>query len=129
MSKSLHPRALDLRIWASKLERNLLAPEEAQYIAMLLRRVAEGGALDEVLGVKRGAHRPYQNAIHHYVEQIYGLMQPPWDGKPGLSVTEAISTVAKWCNKSIATVKTAYYSEAGKAHLQAVQAALRDPFA
>jgi len=129
MSKSLHPRALDLRIWASKLERNLLDPEESHYIATLLRRVAGGESLDEVLGVKRDAHRPNQNAAHHYVEQIHGLMQPLYDGRPGMSVTEAIRTVANECSKSVATVKTAYYSEAGQAHLQAVEAALKDPLA
>jgi hypothetical protein len=129
MSKGPHPRALDLQIWAGKLERNLLAPEEAQYIAMLLRRLAAGESLDEVLGAKREAHRPNQNATRHYVEQIHGLMQSSYDGKPGLSVTEAIRKMAEVSGKSVDTVRTAFYSEAGRVHLLAVKAALKDPLA
>lgn len=129
MSKSHHPRALDLRIWAGKLERNLLDPKEAQYIATLLRRVAQGESFDEVLGVKREAHRPNENTTHYYVEQIHGLMQPSYDGKRGLSVTEAIRMTAEGSGKSIATVKSAFYSDDGCKHLQAVEAALKDPLA
>lgn len=129
MSRSPHPRALDLRIWAGKLERNLLDHEEAQYIAMLLRRVADGESFDEVLGVKRKAHRPSRNTIQHYVEQVYGLSQPLYDGRPGMSVEAAIATVAEGVEVEFETVKQAYYSKAGRAHIQAVKEALKNPLA
>lgn len=127
MSKGPHPRALDLRIWAGKMERNLLDPDEAKCIAMLLRRVAQGESFDAALVVKREAHRPDQNTVHHYVEQIYFLMQPSYNGTPGMSVTEAIRETAAVCGRSVETVRTVFYSAKGRAHLQAVEAALKDP--
>jgi hypothetical protein len=129
MSKSPHPRALDLRIWAGKLERNLLDPEESRYIATLLRRVAGGESFDEVLGVKRVAHRPSRNTIQHYVEQVYGLSQPLYDGKPGMSVEAAIKEVAQRVKVDFETVKQAYYSKAGRTHLRSIKEALKNPLA
>lgn len=127
MAKTLHPLALDLRVLASKLERNLLSLSEAHLIATLLRRIAAGESLDDVLGAKRAANRPHKDATHHYVEQVYGMMQPTFNGLPGMTVTEAIREVAKACNVSTATVKTGYYSKAGRSHLAEVIKALKDP--
>lgn len=129
MAKTPHPLALTLRIWAGKLERNLLTPSEGHSIATLLRRIAAGESLDEILGVIRPANRPLKDATHHYVEQVYGLMQPTYDGKPGMSTTNAIREVALACNVSIATVKTAYYSKAGRSHREEITKALKDPLA
>ena len=129
MAKTHHPFTLTLRIWAGKLERNLLTPPEAQSIATLLRRIASGDSLDEILGVARAANRPNKKTTHHYVEQVYGLMQPTYNGKSGLSVTDAIREVASACNVSFSTVKTAFYSEAGQSDLAEFKKALKDPLA
>lgn len=129
MAKSLHPRWLTLRVLASKLERGLLTPEEARATATLLRRIAAGDSIDDILGAKRAANRPHEDRTHHYVEQVYGLTQPTYDGKPGMTVTAAIDEVASTCNISISTVKTAYYSEAGRAYLEVIKDALRDRLA
>ena len=129
MAKSDHPLALTLRVWASKLERNLLDPTEVRTIAELLRRIAAGECLDEILGVKRKANRPHNDTTHHYVEQVYGLTQPTYDGKAGMSVTEAIRAVASARNVDFHSVKTAYYSRPGRAHLVHIKEALKDPLA
>lgn len=129
MAKTPHPHALTLRIWAGKLERSLLSLSEAHLIATLLRRIAAGESLDDVLGAKRAANRPHKDATHHYVEQVYGMTQPTFNGLPGVTVTEAISEVAAACNVSTTTVKTAYYSKAGRSHLAEVIKALKDPLA
>jgi len=129
MSKSLHPRALDLKILAGKIERNLLAPDEAKEIANIFRLVAAGENFDEILGVARLANRPDAGKTDHYVEQVYGLTTPfySWKNKqavPGMAVTKAIEVVADACNVSISTVKSAYYSKSGRQHLSKIKAAL-----
>lgn len=131
MSKSLHPRALDLKILAGKIERNLLTPDEAKEIANIFRRVAEGENFDEILGVSRLANRPNTDKTEHYVEQVYGLTIPTYSWKnkeafPGMNVTEAIKEVADACNVSISTVKSAYYSKDGRQHLTKIKAALNN---
>ena len=131
MSKSLHPRALELKILARKIEQNLLAPDEAKVIADIFRRVAAGEVFDEILGVARLASRPDAGKTDHYVEQVYGLTTPiySWRNKekvPGMAVTKAIEVVAKACNVSISTVKTAYYSKSGRQHLKMIKATLEN---
>lgn len=129
MAKTPHALALTLRVWAGKLERNLLTSSESHSIATLLRRIAAGESLDEILGRTRAANRPNRDTIHHYVEQVYGMTQPTYDGKPGISVTDAIHAVATACNVSPATVKAACYSEAGKSHREEIRKTQRDPLA
>lgn len=129
MTKTSHPLSLTLRVWAGKLERKVLTPAETKQIATLLRRIAAGESLDEVLGVTRAANRPNKDATHHYVEQVYGTTLPTYDGKPCMTVSNAIKEVASACNVSIDTVRTAYYSKAGKLHRQEVIEALKDPLA
>jgi hypothetical protein len=129
MSKSLHPRALDLKILAGKIERNLLSPDEAKEIANIFRRVAAGENFDEILGVTRFANRPNAGKTDHYVEQVYGLTTPTysWENKepvPGMTVTDAIKEVAAACNVSIFTVKSAYYSKDGRQHLKKIKVTL-----
>jgi hypothetical protein len=132
MTKGQHPRALTLRVWASKIERNLLTPEEAQTIAEVLRRVANGEGFDAVLGVRRMANRPATDKTKYYVEQVHGLMQPVFSPReqqllPGAPVIEAIVEVADACHVSISTVKTAYHSAAGRQYLDELNARLKDP--
>jgi hypothetical protein len=129
MSKSLHPRALLLKIIAGKIERNLLTPSEAKEIADIFRRVAAGENFDEILRVARLANRPNTDKTEHYVEQVYGLTIPTYSWKnketvPGMNVTEAIKEVADACNVSIFTVKSAYYSKEGRQHLTKIKAVL-----
>ena len=129
MSKSLHTRALDLRILARKIERNLLSPDEAKMIAAIFRRLAAGENFDEILGVTRFPNRPNEGRTDHYVEQVYGLTTPTysWENKEtvkGMAVTKAIEVVAQACNVSISTVKSAYYSEDGRQYLKKIKAAL-----
>lgn len=132
MTKSRHPLAMDLRIWATKIESNLLTEEDVKTIAELLRRVADGEDFDDVLGVKRTANRPRRDATKHYVEQVYGLTQPVFNWRDqkeveGMQVSRAIIEVARACNVSPDTVKTAFYSKEGREHLEHIKDRLKNP--
>ncbi len=132
MTKGLHPLAMTLRALASKVERNLLTPKEAQSLAALLRRVADGEDFDAVMGVRRMANRPVTDITKYYVVQVHRLTQQVFSPKeqkllPGMPVTEAIAEVAKACHVSKSTVKTAYYSRAGLQHREELKALLKDP--
>ncbi len=129
MTKARHPYFLRLRVLAGKLELGLLSPEEAGVLAQIIRGLAEGEPLDDVLGVKRYANRPIRNTTEHYVEQVFGLTQPTFDGEPGMKISEAMEIVARGSKVSVGTVKSAYYSEPGKQHLMRVKESHIDPIA
>lgn len=127
MTKARHPYFLRLRVLAGKLELGLLSPEEASVLAEIIRRLAEGEVFDEIVGSKRPAGRPVRNTTEHYVEQVFGLMQPTFDGGPGMKLDEAIEVVAKGSKVSVETVKEAYYSKLGRKHLKLVEEAYIGP--
>jgi hypothetical protein len=120
--KSKHPNFLTLRVWASKIERDLLAPDEKRTIAEIFRRIADGDDPTKIFG-KTPAHRPNKATTELYVAQIRALTEPTWDGKPGLGVDAAIQQVAGTFFVTVGAVKSAYYSPRGKQ----LQAQLRDP--
>jgi hypothetical protein len=114
------PSFLLLRVWAGKLERNLLTEEEAKSIADLLRRVAKGEDPSEVFCIKRPANRPQTDKTAEYVNSIHQSISPAFNPKTGLvekglRVGAAIKAVAKEFHVSADTVHTAYYSTEGKA--------------
>lgn len=113
MSKSRHPQFLTLRVLASKIEHGLLTNDEAQCIASILRRIAEGESADDLFG-GRPTNRPKKHQTLYYVDQVFGLTQPSFNGHPGLKVGDAIHQVASNANVSPDTVKTALYSKAGR---------------
>ncbi|MDA0630618.1 MAG: hypothetical protein O2858_07885 [Proteobacteria bacterium] len=129
MTKARHPYFLLLRVLAGKLELGLLSPEEASVLAGIIRRLAEGEVFDEIVGTKRPAGRPVRNTTEHYVEQVFGLMQPTFDGEPGMKMNEAMAIVAKGSRVEVETVKEAYYSKPGRKHLKLVEEANIDPLA
>jgi hypothetical protein len=129
LTKSKHPSALYLSILAGKIERNLLAPDEAKQIADLFRRIADGESFDEIFGVHRLARRPNLGKTEHYVQQIHGLTSDFYSHKEkkfisGLSIKNAIESVAEACNVSINSVKRAYYSKSGRKYFLEITAAL-----
>ena len=127
MTKARHPYFLLLRVLAGKLELGLLSLEEASVLAEIIRRLAEGEVFDEIVGTKRPARRPVRNKTEHYVEQVFGLTQPTFDGEPGMKVGEAMEIVAKGSRVDVDTVKAAYYSELGRKHLRLVEEAYIGP--
>lgn len=129
MTKARHPYRLRLRVLAGKLELGLLSPEEASVLAGIIRGLAEGEVFDEIVGSKRPAERPSRDTTELYVEQVFGLTQPTFDGKPGMRVGEAIAAVADALNLSRDTVNTAYYSKPGREHLLRVKESHIDPIA
>lgn len=122
MRKSKHPNFLTLRVWASKIERDLLSPDEKRTIAEIFRRIAAGDDPTKVFG-KTPAHRPNKATTELYVAQIHALTEPTWDGKPGLGVDAAIRQVADSLFVTVGAVKSAYYSPRGKE----IRAQLRNP--
>lgn len=121
MSHHRGPIYLTLRVWASKLERGLLTPAEAQSVAMLLRRIADGKSIDEALGVESSAHRPDRDTTLMYVSEVYRLLQPSWKGKPSITVGDAITKTAAAHHVSIETVRNAYYSKKGQIFRDAME--------
>jgi hypothetical protein len=122
VKKSKHPNFLNLRVWASKIERDLLAPDEKRTIAEIFRRIADGDDPTETFG-KTPAHRPNKATTELYVAQIHALTEPTWDGKPGVGVDAAIQQVADAFFVTVGAVKSAYYSPRGKE----IKAQLRNP--
>jgi len=113
LSKSRHPQFLILRILASKIEHGLLTSDEAQVIASIFRRIAEGERADDLFG-GRPTNRPVKHQTLYYVDQVFGLTQLSHNGLPGLKVKDAIQQVASRANVSPDTVKAAIYSKHGR---------------
>jgi DNA-binding NarL/FixJ family response regulator len=112
--------SLLLKIWAGKLERNLLTEAETKTIATLLKRVANGEDPSEVFCTNRPANRPLSDKTAEYVNSVYQKTSPFFNSKTGqvekgLRIGAAIKAVAEEFNVSEDTVHTAYYSKQGKA--------------
>ncbi len=127
MAQDLHPNWLSLRVLARKLEQNTLTQEDAISITSLLRGIASGQDVDEILGVINPANRPNRSTTEYYVYQVFGLTQTTYNGKNGLKVTDAIKKVASSVYVSEGTVKTAYYSKEGREYLLKMKGELKDP--
>ena len=127
MAKSPHPQYMTLRILASKLERSLLTSEEVKTIASILRSIADGEDPNLFFG-GRPAHRPNQYKTYYYVEQIIGLIEPTFNGKPGIKVSQAISQVAMAAHVSDDHVRSAYYSRIGRSYAKSIRKAKAGPF-
>lgn len=123
MAKSMHPQYLTLRVLASKLELGLLTKEEVQLIASIFRRIAEGESAEDLFG-GRPLGRPKKYQTLYYVDQVFGLTQPSFNGTPGLKVAEAITRVATANHVSPDSVKTAYYSKLGRSVRESMLKAL-----
>jgi len=113
VSKSHHPQFLTLRVLATKIEHGLLTSDEAQVIASILRRIAEGESADDLFG-GRPTNRPMKHQTLYYVDQVFRLTQRSHNGLPGLKVADAIQEVASSANVSPDTVKAAIYSKQGR---------------
>ena len=106
--KTPHPFTLKLNILASKIERNLLAPDEAAAVAKALRDLANGGSFEESLGVKRPSGRPSKNIDKQLAAEVTYLMLPENLGGKELGVIEASKEVAVRHNLSLDRARKAY---------------------
>lgn len=127
MAKSSYPLKYQLRVLASKIERNLLDREEKKALALLFRRIAAGENFDEILGVKRSARRPKNDAIDHRVYEVEMMRLPKNQGGDGLNRKEAIEKVALFHSVAISTVESDLKSERGKAIRQMVKDSINLP--
>jgi len=127
MAESPHPQYLTLRVLASKLERCLQTSEDVEIIVSILRSIANGEDPRSLFG-RRPANRPNQYRTYYYVDQIEGLIQPTFDGKPGLKVGQAIQRVAEEAGVSLEHVCSAYYSKLGRTYVESIRKAQAGPF-
>ena len=115
MSKPLPARVqILLRVWANKLERNLLGADEVVPLANLLRRIAAGETVDEVFGVRRPAQRPCSPQRLDRLLEMSRMRLPCELGGEGMSYGQMVSEAAKRFNKSEDTIIRDYKSREGK---------------
>lgn len=115
MNKPLPPRAqLLLRVWAGKLERNLLDLGEIAELALLLRRLARGETFDQIAGIRRCKGRPSDPALEQRLRDMANMRLPVSLGGDGLSYSETMRIAATRYRKSQATVKRDYNSTFGR---------------
>lgn len=128
MTKSRHPNYLQLRILASKLERNLASIEEQTFLANVLRKIADGCTFDEAIGVKRRNSRPSTGAIEHRINQLLWLTREAIRGGEGVPIEDAISRVAAEFHVSEETVKSDWKSVKARKMRKEFESHLDFPF-
>lgn len=127
MAKSSYPLKYQLRVLASKIERDLLDHEEKKALALLFRRIAEGENFDEIFGVKRSANRPKGDAIEHRVYEVEMMRLPKNQGGDGLNKRDAIKEVAMLRSVAVSTIESDLKSERAKAIRQMVKDSMNIP--
>ena len=127
MAKSSYPLEYQLRVLASKIERDWLDHEEKIALALLFRRIAAGENFDEILEVKRSANRPKIDTIDHRIYEVEMMRLPKIQGGDGLNRTEAIEKVALLHSVAISTVESDLKSERGKAIRKMVKDSINLP--
>lgn len=120
MAKLRPQKNLSLHILAAKLECGVLSEEERIYLSRLLKRLANGEQLNDIIGLKNIAHRPNLSKTEQYVQEIYNLTQDNFKAL-GLKTTEAIEVVARAHNVSSNSVSVAYYSKKGREFLELIK--------
>lgn len=102
------------RVLAGKLEVGALSQAERAGLAKLLRGLAEGLTVNELLGIKNPAHRPKGMETEQRIFDVAVLQLPKKHGGGGLRKDAAIEEVAKIHNKSVETINDEYKSDRGK---------------
>jgi hypothetical protein len=115
MRKSLPPRIqMLLRVWAGKLQGNLLDAGEVASVATLLRKLANGETVEDVFGIWRPANRPLDPALEQRLHEMAVMRLPVELGGEGMSYAATIAEVAGRYGKSVETIKADYKSYRGK---------------
>ena len=126
MKHSLPPRSrMLLRVWAGKVENAILPEDEALEVAKLLRLLADGKTVFEILGIQRVKNRPKSYMVEQRVRDVVILQRTRSEGGEVLSVGQAISKVA--ARKPLiaeTSLTTAYYGKLGKEIRASMQADL-----
>jgi len=126
MKHSLPPRSrMLLRVWAGKVENCILPEDEALEVAKLLRLLADGKTVFEILGIQRVKNRPKSYMIEQRVRDVVILQRTRSEGGEGLDVGQAISKIA--ARKPVIakqSLTTAYYGKHGKEIRASMQADL-----
>ena len=126
MKHSLPPRSrMLLRVWAGKVENAILPEDEALEVAKLLRLLADGKTVFEILGIQRVKNRPKSYMIEQRVRDVVILQRTRSEGGEELGVGQAISKVAARkppiAEKSLTA---SYYGKHGKEIRASMQADL-----
>ena len=115
MSKSLPPRIrMLMRVWATKLEQNLLDKAEVVSIATVLRRLAEGETVDDIFGIWRPASRPQDPALEQRLYEMAVMRLPVKLGGEGMSYRDTIAQTADRYGRSSDTIRRDYNSVRGR---------------
>ena len=112
MSNVPPPRIqLLLRVFAGKLELDLLDIDEKASISDLLRKLSDGKSVDDIFHVWRPASRPTDPLLEQRLYDMAITRLPVKLGGEGQSYKATISLIAERYNKSIETVKADFKSE------------------
>jgi hypothetical protein len=103
-----------LRVWAGKIEGDLLSPEDRAEIAKLLRGLASGQTVDDVFGVWRPANRPPDHAREQRLYDMAWMRLAVELGGEGLSYPKTIKLTAERYGKSVETIARDYKSPQGR---------------
>lgn len=118
-----------LRVLAGKLENDTLSQEEKNGLVKLLRSLAEGFSVGEVLELKQPAHRPQGMQLEQRIFDVAVLMLPEIHGGGGKTKAEAVAEIAKLHNKTETTIIEEYKSDRGKKIRELVKSNYYNPFA
>lgn len=103
-----------LRVWAGKVERNLLSKADAAELAKLLRRFADGESIDDAFGIWRPANRPTDPTLAQRHHEMAVMRLSVELGGEGKSYRETIDEIARRYNKSPETIEEDYKSDRAK---------------
>jgi hypothetical protein len=103
-----------LRVLAGKLLAGAMTQGEKMGLAKLLRMLGDGLSVEEILGVKKPAHRPQGRGLEQRVFDVARLQLPKKHGGEGLGRNAAITEVAGLFNKEFDSVLDEYKSDRGK---------------
>jgi hypothetical protein len=129
MKKSAPTYRYQFRVLAGKLEKSSLSQAERAGLSKLLRGLAEGYSVNEILGIEPPAHRPKGMDLEQRIFDVAVLQLPKKHGGSGLKKDAAIEEVAKIHNKSVDTIGDDYKSDRGKKIRAMVKANYYNPLA
>ena len=129
MTKAAPTYRYQLRVLAGKLEKDALTQAERAGLAKLLRGLAEGNSVNEILGIDPPAHRTKSMDLEQRIFDVAVLQLPKKHGGGGLKKDLAIEEVAKAYNKTVQTIVDDYKSDRGKKVRAIVKANYYNPLA
>jgi hypothetical protein len=114
MKKTAPSHRYQLRVLAGKLEQGSLNQQERAGLSKLLRALAEGLSVDQILNIETPPHRPQGWQLEQRIFDVAVLQLPEKHGGFGLKKAAAIEQVSKTHHVSVETIQGEYKSTRGK---------------